>query len=164
MSGHTPKMTVSLWKKPWGWSASKKSTSCFTFSLWYCKDIVKLLFWVLWACLAKHTHSDTINLYKTCVYLQIKNSSPILFWWYWKNMQTYFGYFGYAWFHTPKMIVPTCRQLWCLSSCQKYTSSFTSFLRYYLLKNPVIWLPGSILAHNSRLRILPDIGLMVKYQ
>ena len=27
-------------------------------------------------------------------------------------------------------------KLQCLSACQKYTSSFTSFLRYYILKNP----------------------------
>ena len=70
----------------------------------------------------------------------------MLFCIYWKDMQIYFEYFGYAWLHTPKMIVSTCRRLWYLSSCQKYTSSFTSFLRYYILKNPVIWLAGSILA------------------
>ena len=34
----------------------------------------------------------------------------------------------------------------------------------YILKNPEIWLAGSILAHNSRPKILPDMGLMVKYQ
>ena len=32
------------------------------------------------------------------------------------------------------------------------------FLRYYILKNPVIWLAGSILAHNLRPKILPDVG------
>ena len=51
------------------------------------------------------------------------------------------------------MIVSTCRRLWCLSAHQKYTSSFTSFLRYYILKNTAIWLANSILAHNSRTRI-----------
>ena len=88
----------------------------------------------------------------------------MLFWRYWKDMQTYFGYFRYAWLHAPKIIVSTCRGLWCLSSCQKCTSWFTSFLRYYILKNPVIWLADSILAHNLRLRILPNIGFVVKYQ
>ena len=58
----------------------------------------------------------------------------------------------------------TCGRLQCLSSCQKYTSSFTSFLRYYILKNPVIWLADSILAYNLRLGILPDMGLLVKHQ
>ena len=43
------------------------------------------------------------------------------------------------------MMISTCRRLRWLSACQKYTSSFTSFLRYYILKNPAIWLAGSIL-------------------
>ena len=84
---------------------------------------------------------------------------------YCKDMQTsHFGYFEHAWLHKPKMIVPTCGRLWCLSTCQKYTSSSTSFLRYCILKNPAIWLTDNILAHNSRTRILPDMGLVVKYQ
>ena len=66
--------------------------------------------------------------------------------------------------HTLKTIVSTCRRLRCISACQKSTSSFTSFLRYCILKNPAIWLADSILAHNSRTRILPDIGLVVQYQ
>ena len=69
-------------------------------------------------------------------------------------MQT--SYFGHAWSHTPKMMVLTCWWLRCLSACEKYTSSFTSFLRYYILKNPTIWLADSILAHYLRIRILPD--------
>ena len=48
----------------------------------------------------------------------------------------FFGYFGHTWLHTPRMIVSTCRRLWCLSASLKYISSFTSFLRYYILKNP----------------------------
>ena len=63
-------------------------------------------------------------------------------------MQTsYFGYFGHAWLNTSRMIVSNCRRLLCLSACQKYTSSLTSFLRYYILKNPAFdwwiafWLP-----------------------
>ena len=65
----------------------------------------------------------------------------MLFWRYCKDMQTsYFGYFGHAWLHTPKMIVSTCTRLWCLSVCKKQTSSFILFLRYYILKNPAIWL------------------------
>ena len=76
------------------------------------------------------------------------------FWRYRKDMQT--SYFGHAWSHTPKMMVSTCWWLRCLSACEKYTSSFTSFFRYYILKNPAIWLADSILAHNLRIRILPD--------
>ena len=66
--------------------------------------------------------------------------------------------------YTPKMIVLTCKRLQCLFACQKYTSSLTSFLRYYILKNLAIWLADSILAHNSRGRILPNMGLLMKYQ
>ena len=47
------------------------------------------------------------------------------------------------------MIVLSCRKLQCLSVSQKYTSSIISFLRYYILKNPAIWLASTILAHNS---------------
>ena len=35
--------------------------SCLPWHI-YCKDIVNLLFWVLWACLATYTISDTIIL------------------------------------------------------------------------------------------------------
>ena len=89
-------------------------------------------------------------------------SSPLLLWKYCKDMQTYFGYFGHAWLHSPKMIVSTCRRLRCVSTCKNYTWSLTSFLRYYNLKNPAIWLAKSFSAHNSRSRILPD--MVVKYQ
>ena len=51
-----------------------------------------------------------------------------------------------------------CIKLRCLSAYQKQTSSLTSFLRYHILKNPVTWLVDSILANNSRTRILPDMG------
>ena len=55
-----------------------------------------------------------------CPFADKKSTSPfMLFWRYWKDIQTYFGYFGHAWLHTPKMIVPTCRRLWCVSACQK---------------------------------------------
>ena len=65
----------------------------------------------------------------------------MLYWRYCKDMQTsYFGYFGHAWLHTPKIIKSTCTRLWCLSVCKKQTSSFILFLRYYILKNPAIWL------------------------
>ena len=83
------------------------------------------------------------------IYRQNIKFTPIFYWRYCKDMQTsYFGYFEYAWLRTPKMIVSTCRNLWCLSPCQKYTSSFTSFLRYYILKNLAIWL-----AHKLRTNI-----------
>ena len=150
-------MIVSLWKSLRRLSAGKKSTSSFVFTLRYCKDIVNLLFWVLWECLAMHTQSDTINLEKTSGSSAGKKPTMI----FWKNckyMQSYFGYFRNAWLHTFKIIILTWRRLWCLSSCQKYTSSFTYFLSYYILKNPAIRLGDSILAHNLRPRNLLDMG------
>ena len=102
------------------------------------------------ACLAMQNQSDTINFQKTFMFIcrQKINFTPMLFWRYCKNMQTsYFGYFGHAWLNTSRMIVSNCRRLLCLSACQKYTSSLTSFLRYYILKNPAFdwqiafWLP-----------------------
>ena len=84
---------------------------------------------------------------------------------YLKNMQTcYFGHFRHAWLCTSKMIVSTSRRLRCLSAYQKYTYSFNSLLRYFILKNPAIWLADSIWAHTSKTKISPDIGLAVKYQ
>ena len=65
---------------------------------------------------------------------------------YCKDMQTYFGYFGHACFHSPKMIVSSCERLRYLSACKIWFASFTSFFRYYILKNPAIWLAGNILA------------------
>ena len=61
-------------------------------------------------------------------------------------MQSYFGYFGHACSHSPKMIVSSCGRLQYLSACKIWTASFTFFLRYYILKNLAIWLAGSILA------------------
>ena len=86
-------------------------------------------------------------------HLQAKNSTsppPMLFWRYCKDMQTsYFGYFGHAWLQTPSMIVSTWRRFRSLSAYPKYTSSFTSFLRYYILKNSAIWFAGSIFHFGS---------------
>ena len=86
------------------------------------------------------------------VYLQTKNQlHPHFFWRCCKGMQTsFFIYFGDAWLRTPKMIISPCRKLPCLSASQKWTSSFTSFLRYYILKNPAIWLANSISDHKAK--------------
>ena len=37
-------------------------------------------------------------------------------------------------------------------------------LRYYNLKKPAIWLAESILAHNLRTRILPDMRFVMKFK
>ena len=46
-------MIVSIWGNIWRLSPGKEITSSLTFSLRYCKDIVNLLFWVLWAYLLR---------------------------------------------------------------------------------------------------------------
>ena len=56
-------------------------------------------------------------------------------------------------------MVWTCRKLQYLSPHQMLTLSFPFFLRYYILKNPAIWLSNSILVHNSRTRILNRNGI-----
>ena len=130
--------------------------------LWiYCKNIANLLLWVLWACLTMHIQSDTINLWKTFI-LSLSAGK--------KFNPSFSGDIAKIckliinWLHTLKMIVSTRRKPQCLSACHKQTSSFTSFLRYYISNNPAICLLSSILVHNSRTRILPDTGLIVKYQ
>ena len=91
-------------------------------------------------------------------------SSSIFFWRYCKDVHTYFEHFGHVWIRTPKMVISPWTKFWCFFACQKQTSSFTSSLRYYTLKNPAAWLANSLLAHKSRTRILPDMWLVVKYQ
>ena len=63
MPGHTHlKSQYEFEKHLWCLSTGKKSTPSFMFSLRYCKDIANLLFWLLGACLAMHTQSDTMNV------------------------------------------------------------------------------------------------------
>ena len=93
-----------------------------------------------------------------CVYLQAKNQHYLHgFMEILQRYETYFGYFGHAWLHSPKIIVSPCRRLQCLSACKKQTSSSTSFIRYYSQENPANWLVDTILAHNLRPRILPNM-------
>ena len=73
-------------------------------------------------------------------------------------LDSYFEYFEHVWLRKLKMVVSYCRKRWCLSSCLKYTWSFTFFLRYYISKNPTIWLATSILAHNLRTKICQTWG------
>ena len=156
-------MIVSIWINLSCFSTGKKSISSFTFSL-----ILQTCYFGYF----RHAWLPTPNvILSTCRKLlclspdQKLPSSPKFFWKYCKDMKTsYFGYFGDSLLWKPKMIVWTCRKLWCLSACQKLTLLFTSFLRYYILKNTAIWLVDSILAHSLRTRILSDMELVVKYQ
>ena len=131
-------------------SACKKWTLSLTSFLRYRKDIANL-----WTCrkLSCLSPSKKINFVSK------------FFWGYCKDTQPfYFSYFGHAWLCTPKMIVTTCRKLRCLSTCKKIKFIIHFFLEILHLKKPATWLADSILAHNLRTRILPDMGLVVKYQ
>ena len=73
----------------------KKATLSLPSFLRYCKITANLgNFWVLWACLAMQSESDTINLYTTFIFIctQKINFTPMFFWRYCEDMQT--SYFG----------------------------------------------------------------------
>ena len=116
------------------------------FSMRYCKDIANLLFWVLWNSRLRKP-KVILSICRKFWYLFLGKkltSFPTFFGGYCKDMPiSYFGYFGHVWLRTSKMMVSTCRQLRCLSACLKWTSLFAFFLRYYILKNPEIWLANS---------------------
>ena len=60
-------------------------------------------------------------------------------------MQTcYVEYFGHTCTCPPKAIISTCRKLWSLSICKKWTWSLTTFLRYYAFNISAIWLAESV--------------------
>ena len=161
-------MKLAIWGKLWRLSLDKRSSSSLTFSLRYYKDIVKLFFWVLWSCLTTQTQSDTINLPKTFAHLQAKKTtSPLLPSPFLEILQRYANLCWVLWSwlvaHTQNDI--TSLQKTSMFICMpKINFSIHFFLEIYILKNPAIWLADSILAHNSRTRILPDMGLVVKYQ
>ena len=52
-------MIVAIWRNLWRLSVGKRPTSSFMFSLTCYKNVINLLFWVLWVCLATHTQIDT---------------------------------------------------------------------------------------------------------
>ena len=87
------------------------------------------------------------QLHPPCLSGDIVKYVNFLFWILWAYLAT----------HTQNHN-KTCIKLWCFSACQKWTLSFTSSLRYYILKNPAIWLANSVSTHNLRTRILPHIG------
>ena len=108
-----------------------------------------------------HTHLKFYYQFEETfdVHLQAKNYLHYsrFLWGIAKISQICYFDFEHGWLRTPKMIRS-------ISACHKWTPSFTSFLSYYVLKNAAIWLTNSILPENLRIRILPDMGLVVKYQ
>ena len=89
MPGHTHLKwyNIAIWRNFWRLCVGKRSSSSITFSMIYYKDIVNLLFWVLWACLVTQTQSYTINLQKTFVF--ICRQKIMVFWRYWKDIKTW---------------------------------------------------------------------------
>ena len=154
-------MIVLLWGNLRRLSAGKKSASFFTFSLIlqrYRKFVVLGTLGMPGYVRPKWYYYLIENFY---VYLQVKNQLP---------PPCLYGDIAKIWklvLHTFACLV-TLTQNGTISLLkplmfiwmQKINLSFTSFLRYYSLTNPGIWLADSILAHNSR--ILPD--MVVKYQ
>ena len=69
-----------------------------------------------------------------------------------KILQTcYFGYFGHDQPCPPKLIILTCRKVWCLSACQKSTLSPPSFLRYCNdIANLLFWVLRACLAMATK--------------
>ena len=150
----------------------KLSLGIYTFQLHillfaYIKLFAILLFWVLWVCLAVYTLSDIVNLLKTFIIIcrQKMNFIPLVFLEMLRRFSNFLLWVFWAYLamqtqNSINLIVSICRKLRCLSSYQNYIS----FLRYWMFNNPAIWLANNIMAHNSRTRILPDIGLVMKYQ
>ena len=103
-----------------------------------------------------------------------------------KILQTcYFGYFWDNWLSTEKMILSVYWKHWWLSSCKESYVSLTSclkhykditnllflvpsaylfFKKYYILKNPAIWLVKNILVDNFKTCILPDMQFVMESQ
>ena len=69
MLGYTPKMIVYIiLRKHLTYICRQKILHISLKLFFYCKVVVNL-FWVLWTCLALHTQSDTINLWKTFMFI-----------------------------------------------------------------------------------------------
>ena len=100
----------------------KKWTSSLTSFLKYCKDLAKLLFWVLCARLAHQNRKFDFYLYAKI------NFTPPFFL---KILQRHCKFIlGDAWLWSVETILPACRKLWCVSSCIKLNLSLASLLKY----------------------------------
>ena len=140
-------MMVSVWSKLRCLSEGKKSTSSFMFSLRYCKGIANSLFWILWACLAKHIQSGTIDLQKTFLSIcrQNINSTPHIFFWDIANICKFL--FWELW---PYQATNTQQDTINLQKTSMFIrmpkiNNHSLFLRYPILKKTTFWLANSIL-------------------
>ena len=120
-------MIVSTYGKLWRSPACEKLSSFLTFFLRCCKDIAKLLFWVLWACLPMIIEtmvSTWIKLWYLSSYKKSWFYSLPFFWLFWACLAC-----------LPKSIFSTSR---------KHFDNTLFFWKYYLLENSEIWLANLI--------------------
>ena len=116
-----PFLLKSICRKLWCLSAYKNSTASLNTFLRYCKDIVNLLYWELWKCLAILIKNHNINLLETFMLFFINKI----------NFITHF-------FLT---IVSVWWNVWCLSARRKLTLPLTVFLRYCKnIANLLFWI------------------------
>ena len=111
--------------------------------------------------MAGHTPKMIVSIWRNTWHLSAVKKSTVSFTFFLsyffiaKILQTCFGYFGHAWLCTAKVILSIYWKLLCLSAGAKNLTSFP-MLFWRLVDN--------ILAHKSRTRILPNMGLVVKHQ
>ena len=114
---HTLKMTVSIWR----------NLSCS------CRQKINFILKVSFEILQRDCKLNIYGTLGTPGYAHPsadkKSTLSLMFFWrYWKIIQTYyFGYFGHAWQHTPKIIVSSCRKLQCLSYLHAKNELIISF-------------------------------------
>ena len=137
-------MIVSIWRNLWRLSAGEKSTSSFTFSLRYCKELQNFCFRY-----SGHTWQYTPKLILStscrklsCLSAEQKSTSTLtLFWRYCNDVKTsYFGHFG--WLHRFKMIEVTCRRLFVFFRMPKIYFAIHFFLEILHFKescNSIGW-------------------------
>ena len=78
-------------------------------------------------------------------------------------LQTYFGYFGHTWLHTPKVILSTCRKLSCLPEGKKINfipHIFLEILQIYA--KFLFWVLWVCLLKTSIFICMPKINFIIQ--
>ena len=134
---------------------AKKWASGFLSFLRYCKNIVDLLFWVLWACLIIATKNDGICFKETLILFFMQKIKFISYLFLAKIVQLcYFGYIRHAW-------PPTTKQQYLpVGTFGVYLHFFLEILHFNKFS---VWLATTILNDNLRKRLLSDKGFAKKY-
>ena len=159
-------MIVSIWRSLWCLSAGKKSTSSFTFSFRYCKYITKLLFLVIWTCLATQPQKDTINVKKTFVFICVQkiNFIPHIFL---EILQRYANFLFWVLLaclvtHTQNYSINLKKTLFI--PMPKIHLIIHFFLEILHFKETCNFIGRVDFGPNLKTRILPDVELVVIYQ